>query len=65
MIPEIFDFKSYRDIESWSFDITPTSLALELFKHCHGDRGKIEPHLVEAASAHLLNFIPPPQPTDN
>jgi hypothetical protein len=60
MIPKIFDFKSYRDIESWSFDITPTSLALELFKHCRGDRGKIEPDLVEAASAHLLNFIPPP-----
>jgi hypothetical protein len=60
MIPKIFG-SSYRDIES--FDITPTSLALELFKHCHGDRGKIEPHLVEAASAHLLNFIPPPQPT--
>jgi hypothetical protein len=65
MIPKIFDFKSYRDIESWSFDITPTSLALELFKHCHGDRGKIEPHLVEAASAHLLNFIPPPLVPDN
>jgi len=60
MIPKLLDFKSYRDIES--FDITPTSLGLELFKHCHGDRGKIEPHLVEAASAHLLNLFPPPQP---
>jgi hypothetical protein len=59
MIPKIFG-STYRDIES--FDITPTSLALELFKHCHGDRGKIEPHLVEAASAHLLNFIPSLQP---
>jgi hypothetical protein len=60
MIRKIFDFTSYRDYDS--FDITPTTLGLELFKHCHGDRGKIEPHLVEAASAHLLNFIPPPQP---
>ena len=59
MIPKIFG-STYVDLES--FDITPTSLALELFKHCHGDRGKIEPHLVEAATAHLLNFIPPPQP---
>jgi PilZ domain len=59
MIPKIFD-ATYLDIEG--FDITPTRLALELFKHCHGDRGKIEPHLVEAATAHLLNFIPPPQP---
>ena len=60
MIPKTFDFTSYRDYDS--FDITPTHLALELFKHCHGDRGKIEPHLVEAANAHLLNFIPPLQP---
>ena len=59
VIRKLFDFTSYRDVES--FDITPTSLGLELFKHCHGDRGKIEPHLVEAASAHLLNFISPPQ----
>ena len=59
MIPKIFG-STYVDLES--FDITPTHLALELFKHCHGDRGKIEPDLVEAATAHLLNFIPPPQP---
>jgi hypothetical protein len=58
MIPKTFDFTSYRDYDS--FDITPTHLALELFKHCHGDRGKIDPQLVEAASAHILNFIPPP-----
>lgn len=56
MIEKAFDVKSYRDIES--FDITPSSLGLELFKHCHRDRAKIEPHLVESASAHLLNFIP-------
>jgi PilZ domain len=59
VIQKLFDFTSYHDYES--FDITPTSLGLELFKHCHGDRGKIEPHLIEAARAHLLNFIPPTQ----
>ncbi|MGB6489022.1 MAG: PilZ domain-containing protein [Steroidobacteraceae bacterium] len=59
MLQKLFDFTSYRDIEN--FDITPSSLGIELFKHCHGDRGKIEPHLVEAASTHLLNFIPPTQ----
>lgn len=56
LIQKQFNFTSYRDIES--FDITPTNLGLELFKHCHGDRGKIEPHLVEAANTHLLNFAP-------
>jgi hypothetical protein len=59
LIQELFHSSFYRDIES--FDITPTSLGLELFKHCHGDRGKIEPQLVESARAHLLSFIPPPQ----
>lgn len=63
MIQKLFDFTSYHDIES--FDITPSSLGLELFKHCHGDRGKIEPRLVEAASAHLLNFIPPSAPVQH
>lgn len=56
IIRKLFDFTSYCDFES--FDITPTSLGIELFKHCRGDRGKIEQHLVEAARAHLLNFIP-------
>ena len=60
VIQKLFDFTSYRDFES--FDVTPTSLGLELFKHCRGDRGTIEPYLVEAANAHLLNFIPAPQP---
>ncbi len=60
MIQKVFDFTSYREAES--FDITPSSLGLELYKHCHGSREKIEPHLVEAANAHLLNFLPPPHP---
>lgn len=57
MIPKNFNFTSYlfeENIES--FNITPTRLALTLFKHCHGNREKIEPQLVEEATAHLVNF---------
>ena len=60
LIQKLFDFTSYHAAES--FDITPSTLGLELYKHCHGSREKIEPHLVEAANAHLLNFLPPPLP---
>ncbi len=60
LIQKVFNFTSYLPAES--FDITPSSLGLELYKHCHGSREKIEPHLVEAADAHLLNFLPPPHP---
>jgi hypothetical protein len=60
LIQNLYNFTSYLPAES--FDITPTSLGLELYKHCHGSREKIEPHLVEKAKAHLLNFLPPPHP---
>ena len=60
LIQKVFNFTSYLPAES--FDITPTSLGLELYKHCHGSREKIEPHLVEEANTHLLNFLPPPLP---
>ncbi len=60
LIQKFFNFTAYLPAES--FDITPTSLGLELYKHCHGSREKVEPHLVEAANAHLLNFFPPPHP---
>jgi PilZ domain len=60
LIQNLFDFTSYREVDS--FDITPSSLGLELYKHCHGSRKKVDPQLVEAANAHLLNFLPPPQP---
>ena len=62
LIQKLFDFTSYREVES--YDITPSSLGLELYKHCHGSREKIEPNLVEAANAHLLTFLPPPLPVD-
>ena len=60
LIQKLFDFTTYRKVDS--FDITPTSLGLELYKHCHGSREKVEPHLVELANTHLHNFFPPPQP---
>jgi hypothetical protein len=56
LIQKLFNFTSYREIES--FDITPTTLGLEFFKRCHGEREKLEPHLAESARAHLLNFEP-------
>ena len=60
LIQKLFDFTSYREVEG--FDVTPTNLGLELYKHCHGSRDKIQPDLVEAAQAHLLTFLPPAQP---
>jgi hypothetical protein len=61
LIQKVFDFTSYHRVDS--FDITPSSVGLELYKHCHGHREKPDPHLVEVANAHLANFIPPAQPT--
>ncbi len=61
LIQKVFDFTSYHDMDS--FDTTPSSLGLELYKHCHGRREKIEPHLVEVAKEHLAAFFPPPIPS--
>ncbi len=61
LIQNVFDFTSYHDIDS--FDITPSSLGLELYKHCHGHCEKIDPHLVETAREHLAVFFPPPIPS--
>ena len=54
---------SYMPTES--FDITPSSLGLELYKHCHGSREKVAPQIVEKANAHLVNFMPQGQTTVN
>ena len=62
LIKKLFDFTSYHGAET--FDITPTILGLELYKHCHGHREKPEQNLIEAANAHLLNFLTQTQPTD-
>ncbi len=61
LIQNVFDFTSYREIDT--FDITPSLLGLELYKHCHGHSEKIDPHLVEAAREHLAVFFPPPIPS--
>jgi len=62
LIRNVFDFSSYHHIDS--FDITPSRLGLELYKHCHGSREKLDPPLIEKAKAQLANFIPAPQPMD-
>ena len=61
LIEHLFDFTSYRDIES--FDITPSRLGLELYRHCHGHSEKIDPQLVVGAREHLAVFFPPPIPS--
>jgi len=61
LIKNVFDFTSYRDFDR--FDITPSRLGLELHRHCHGQRGKIDPQLVADAREHLAVFLPPPIPS--
>ena len=61
LIQNLFDFTSYRDVES--FDITPSRLGLELYNHCHGQCEKIDPQLVASAREHLAVFFPPPIPS--
>jgi PilZ domain len=60
LVQKVFDFSSYQDVDT--FDITPTKLGLELYKHCHGSREKVTPEMVEVARAHLANFLPAPHP---
>ncbi|MGO9324270.1 MAG: hypothetical protein ACLP07_06905 [Terracidiphilus sp.] len=61
LVENLFDFTSYRDIES--FDTTPSRLGLELYNHCHGHSEKIDPKLDVAAREHLAVFFPPPIPS--
>ncbi len=61
LVENLFDFTSYRDVES--FDITPSRLGLELYSHCHGQSQKIDPQLVASAREHLAVFFPPPIPS--
>jgi hypothetical protein len=61
LIAKLFDFTSYHDMES--FDITPSSLGLELYKHCHGPSEQIDPQLIADAREHLAVFFPPPIPS--
>jgi hypothetical protein len=59
-IQKVVDFTSYLPLDS--FDITPSRLGLELYKHCHGSREKVDQQLVDDAENNLLHFIPPPHP---
>ena len=61
LVQNVFDFTSYRDFDR--FDITPSRLGLELYRHCRGQRSKIDPQLVAAAKEHLAVFLPPPIPS--
>ena len=61
LIRKLFDFTSYREIDT--FDITPTRLGFELYSHCHGQRGKIDPQLAASAREHLAALIPAPLPS--
>lgn len=61
LMRKLFDFTSYREIDS--FDITPSELGIALYRHCKGQRGKLEPRLAAAAREHLEAFLPPPIPS--
>ncbi len=61
LIQKLFDFTSYRELDT--FDITPSRLGLELYNHCHGQRGKIDPQLAASARENLAALIPPPIPS--
>jgi hypothetical protein len=61
LVEKLFDFTSYRDIES--FDVTPSRLGRELYSHCHGSSKKMDPQLVADAREHLAVFFPPPIPS--
>jgi hypothetical protein len=46
LIRKLVDFTSYEDVDD--FDITPSRLGFELYRRCHGERGKIEQFVAEA-----------------
>jgi hypothetical protein len=58
LIRRNFDFSSYHEADS--YDVTPSSLGLELYKHCHGSRERVRQDLVENAANHLASFFPQP-----
>lgn len=60
LMQKLFDFTSYREIDC--FNITPSDLGLELYRHCHGKRDKIDPQLVASAREHVAVMNPPPLP---
>jgi hypothetical protein len=63
LVKKVCDLGSYHD-DVTSFDITPSELGIELYKHCYGSREKMDPRLIEDASSHLASFFPQPQTED-
>ena len=61
LMRKLFDFTSYREVDT--FDITPSELGLALYRHCLGQRSKLDPRLAAAAREHLEIFLPPPIPS--
>jgi hypothetical protein len=60
LLVKLFSFASYIEVES--YDITPSKLGLELYKHCLGQRGKLDAELVEKAEACLATLFEEPMP---
>lgn len=58
LIRKLPDFCSYKPLER--FDLAPTRLGLELYRRCHGKRGKVDEQLVLTADEHLRDIIPQP-----
>jgi hypothetical protein len=56
LIQKLPDVSTYVPLEK--FDITPTTMGLELYKHCHGDHAKVDRQLLLAATEHLRDFLP-------
>ena len=61
LMRHLFDFTSYREVDT--FDITPSELGLALYRHCQGQRSKLDPKLAASAREHLEIFLPPPIPS--
>lgn len=61
LLRKLFDFTSYREIET--FDITPSELGITIYRHCLGQRSKLDPRLAAKAREHLEIFLPPPIPS--
>jgi hypothetical protein len=58
LVRKLPDFASYQPLDT--FDIAPTRLGLELYKHCRGDHSKVDSELVQTAEGFLRDFIGQP-----
>jgi hypothetical protein len=60
LLAKLFVVRSYVVVDS--YDIMPSRLGLELYRHCMGQRGKVDEELVEKAEACLLTLFEEPAP---